>query len=305
MANSTKRSELESQIGRIDEMVQRLEEVADPVVRATAKELIQSLMALHGAALERIVEVVGGAGAAGEALMDVLGRDELVRSVLVLYALHPVDVQTRVEEALEKTRPYLRSHGGNVELVGIDDGESVRLRLQGSCDGCPSSAMTLKSAIEDAIRDAAPEVTSIIVVDVEPRPVSGRSLPVVDLTFANGGIESADAEAVWHDVEDMDGLAALGLYVVAMGGHDVLFCRLSESLYAYGEQCPACGHALGTGRLAGRALTCAACGDVYDVVKAGRGLTQPAYHLTPFPLLVENGRARVALPLTRVAAGSH
>jgi len=86
-----------------------------------------------------------------------------VGSLLLLYGLHPVDLETRVRGALEKTRPYLRSHGGNVELVDVDESGAVRLRLQGSCHGCPSSAMTLKLAIEQAIHDAAPDVTSISV----------------------------------------------------------------------------------------------------------------------------------------------
>ena len=177
MATTTRRSDLESRIDKIDEMVQRLDEAADPVIRATATELVQALMALHGAALERIVEAIEKTGSMGQALMDQLGRDELVRSVLVLYELHPVDLETRVKEALEKSRPYLRSHGGNVELVSVDDGEVVRLRMQGSCHGCPSSALTLKMTIEDAIREAAPEVASIVIVD-EPKASPWEASPL-------------------------------------------------------------------------------------------------------------------------------
>ena len=183
MATTTRRSELESRISKIDEMVQRLDEAADPVIRATATDLVQALMALHGAALERIVEVIEAAGSNGQTLMDQLGRDELVRSILVLYELHPVDVETRVKEALEKSRPYLRSHGGNVDLVSVDDGDVVRLRMQGSCHGCPSSALTLKMTIEDAIREAAPEVTSIVIVD-EPKASPWETSPLAPA--ANG-----------------------------------------------------------------------------------------------------------------------
>lgn len=304
MATTTRRAELENRIGRIDEMVQRLDEVADPVTRATATELVQSLMALHGAALERIVEVIEGSGDRGAELLDQLGHDELVRSVLVLYELHPQDVETRVKEALEKSRPYLRSHGGNVELVGIDEGDAVRLRMQGSCHGCPSSAMTLKMAIEDAIREAAPEVTSIVVVDAEPDVSAREPLPLVGLTHARRPTLTADVDAVWENVDDMERLAAPGVHVLSLGGHDVLICRLGESLYAYGERCPACGRELGTARLVGRSLTCAACGDAYDIVKAGRGITRPSEHLDPYPLLVENGQARVAVPMVRATAGA-
>ena len=186
MATTTRRSELESRLERIDEMVQRLDEAADPAIRATATELVQALMAFHGAALERIVEVLGAGGAPGKSLMDQLARDELVRSLLVLYELHPVDVETRVKEALEKSRPYLQSHGGNVEFVDIDEGDVVRLRMQGSCHGCPSSALTLKMTIEDAIREAAPEITSIVIIDSEPTLSLRKSLPIAQVGSLNG-----------------------------------------------------------------------------------------------------------------------
>jgi len=83
---------------------------------------------------------------------------------LLLYGLHPLDLESRVGQALEKVRPYLHSHGGNIELLGLTDG-IVRLRLHGSCHGCPSSAQTLKQTIEEAIFEIAPDVTAIEVED--------------------------------------------------------------------------------------------------------------------------------------------
>jgi len=93
-------------------------------------------------------------------LIDALVEDDLIASILLLHGLHPIDLETRVRQALEKVRPLLRSHGGNVELLGCSGGV-VRLRMLGSCDGCPSSAMTLRHAIEAAIYEKAPDVTGI------------------------------------------------------------------------------------------------------------------------------------------------
>ena len=101
-------------------------------------------------------------------LAAALAGDELVAHLLLLHGLHPVPLEQRVRGALDEVRPYLESHGGNVELLGIDDGV-VRLRMEGSCSGCPSSAMTLKLAIEDAIQKAAPDVQDVVAED-EPRP---------------------------------------------------------------------------------------------------------------------------------------
>src|ERR1700730_8725088 len=158
----------QKRIQRIEQLIQKIDSVADPVLRASAVELVQSLMELHGEGINRLLEIVSE-DAAGQAMIDNLGRDELVGGLLMLYGLHPVDFQTRVIEALDKVRPYLKSHGGNVELLGVDEG-MVHLQMVGSCHGCPSSAMTLKLAIEEAIYEAAPDVTEIRVDGVVEQP---------------------------------------------------------------------------------------------------------------------------------------
>ncbi len=140
---------------------------AGPAVRGKAEELVQSLMRLYGAGLERILTVLDDAGPAAIPVFARLAEDELVASLLVLHDLHPLDLETRVARALDHVRPYLGSHGGGVELLGVVDGV-VRLRLEGSCDGCPSSAVTMKLAIERAIEEAAPEIAGIEVEGLPP-----------------------------------------------------------------------------------------------------------------------------------------
>jgi Fe-S cluster biogenesis protein NfuA len=145
-------------------------------MRADALELTRSLMELHGEALDRLMEIVAQAGDSGYALMDDFAGDDLVASLLLLYGLHPYDLETRVKKALDGARPFLQSHGGDVELLGVIDG-TVRLRLAGNCRDCSSSTMTLKLAIERAIYEAAPDVTEIItgdqIVREEPGPANG------------------------------------------------------------------------------------------------------------------------------------
>jgi Fe-S cluster biogenesis protein NfuA len=107
-----------------------------------------------------MMEIAAASGEAGWRIIDMFALDDLVANLLILHGLHPSDIESRVRNALEKVRPYLQSHGGNVELIEIAGG-AVRLRLIGSCNGCPSSSATLKNAIETAIRETAPDVTSI------------------------------------------------------------------------------------------------------------------------------------------------
>jgi Fe-S cluster biogenesis protein NfuA len=160
MASSTEVREFRNRIERVEALIHEVEEFSDPGVRSSAQELLRTVIELHGAALERILEKVADAREGGVELIDGLANDDLIASILLLHGLHPLDLETRVRKALEDVRPFLRSHGGNVELLGLSGG-AVRLRLLGSCDGCPSSAMTLKHAIEAAIYEKAPDVTGI------------------------------------------------------------------------------------------------------------------------------------------------
>jgi Fe-S cluster biogenesis protein NfuA len=155
--------EFQKRIQRIGEIVEQLESAADPNSRAMAKELLESLMALHGAALERILDLASQAGEAGETIIRKCGRDELVSSVLLLYGLHPEGLRTRVTRALEKSQSHIESHGGSTELVSISEDGVVTLRLHVKANGCGSTAGALKSAVAAAVQDAAPDATSIVV----------------------------------------------------------------------------------------------------------------------------------------------
>lgn len=136
-----------------------------------------ALLDLYGEGLGRIVEVVS-AGDHDGTLADAFAEDETIAEVLLLHGLHPVPIDARVQQALDSVTPYLRSHGGSVELLEVHGGV-VKLRLQGSCSGCPSSAMTLKLAIEEAIHRAAPEIEEVRAEGEQPAtPASGGLLQI-------------------------------------------------------------------------------------------------------------------------------
>lgn len=287
--------EFRERMSRIEGLVHEIEGIAAPAAQVAAKTLLQTVLDLYGAGLERIFEVIYESEAGGQALIDELAQDELVGSILLLHGLHPYGLADRVTMALEKVRPYLGSHGGNVELIGVEDG-FVRLRLQGSCDGCPSSAMTLELAIEEALQQYAPDITGLKVEGVvAPPPTPANFVPLSQLRPPKKS--NSAVAGPWLNVDALPHLDAHTVGAINVGEMDVLFCRMNETLYAYNNLCPSCGHSLATSRLAGATLTCPTCGHNYDVMRAGRDLDQPGLHLDPLPLLEENGRARVALPL--------
>jgi Fe-S cluster biogenesis protein NfuA len=152
--------EFQKQLGRVEELIAALENVPDPKVAGQIRELIQTLLELHGSGLERILGVVY-AGAEGPSAIDELGQDRLVSGLLLLHGLHPLDLETRVRRAIEEVKPRLGQHGGSVELVEVTAEGAVRIKLEGNCHGCPSSRVTLHSTIEEELYAAAPDITSL------------------------------------------------------------------------------------------------------------------------------------------------
>jgi Fe-S cluster biogenesis protein NfuA len=157
---------------RIGGLVQEIESIADPVVRAATKNLMQSLMDMHGAALEKTLDIVADAGEPGMNIIDRLGRDSLVSSVLILYGLHPEDVETRVVKAVDRVRQALRKQGCEVELISAKDG-GIRLRVETGSHTCGSTAKTVQATLEAAMYDAAPDLASLTIEGLEERPASG------------------------------------------------------------------------------------------------------------------------------------
>jgi Fe-S cluster biogenesis protein NfuA/nitrite reductase/ring-hydroxylating ferredoxin subunit len=257
--------------------------------------MVQTLLELYGEGLGRIVESVGRLG--GEDLKDELLGDELITHLLLLHGLHPVDLQTRVLGALDEVRPYLESHGGNVQFLGIAEGVA-RVRLEGSCDGCPSSTMTLKLAIEEAVQRAAPELEGVEAEGVaEPPPKPTVAFVAAPTMRKKKEPPEENGASSWTTIGELD-LPGGRMLAKEVSGEPVLFLKLAGNLYAYRDVCPGCGTSLEQGELRVADLTCSGCGRRYDARRAGRSLEDASRsHLEPVPLLVgEDGTVKVAPP---------
>jgi Fe-S cluster biogenesis protein NfuA/nitrite reductase/ring-hydroxylating ferredoxin subunit len=272
--------EARARVDRIEELLEEIEALPDRAVREQCLGAIAMLLDLYGEGLARIVERVPDAGG--------LADDELVAHLLLLHGIHPDPVEARVHGALAEVRPYLESHGGNVELVAIEEGV-VHLRLEGSCSGCPSSAATLALAVEDAIRKAAPEVEEIREVPSVAGP------PLIELTPLSPS-PRGNGSTTWATAGVLPQLRTDGTVLKEIGGEQVLFCEVDGTPYAYRPGCPGCGESLEGAALAGAELQCPGCGHRFNVVQAGRCTDAPALHLEPVPLLVDDaGLVKVAL----------
>ncbi len=259
-----------------------------------AQELVREVVGLYGAGLERIVALLLEAG--DPALAERLATDDLVASLLLVHGLHPHAVHRRVAEALDRVRPYLGSHGGDVELIEVT-GDTVRLAFAGSCKSCPSSAVTLELAVQDAIRAAAPEITSVELVTVEPTTVIAADSLLAHL-HSNGHTDShGQGSASWHPVPGLADLRPGEVAGFEVAGAPVLACRVDGRLYAYRDRCPACDDTLAGAVLRGAVLSCPRCRSRFDVARAGAGLDSAGVHLDPLPLLDRDGAPSVAVPM--------
>jgi Fe-S cluster biogenesis protein NfuA len=176
----------EELVERVQELLGSLDEIADPVAQSRVQELIGTVLELYGAGLERILGILEDAGDPALPIRAAMLDDGIVASLLLIHGLYPISLEERVMQALDSMRPFLASHGGNVELVGVEEGVA-RLRLQGSCNGCPSSAATLENALKEAIEEAAPDLLGLEVEGVvgleekESDGPPGLSLPMVQV----------------------------------------------------------------------------------------------------------------------------
>ena len=191
----------------------------------------------------------------------------------------------------------LGSHAGGVQYLGVRDGVA-RLRLEGSCHGCPSSTVTVQLAIEGAVQDAAPEVAQVIVEGMtappEPALLQIGRRPEDDALAAAG---NPAGDVGWVTLPSI-GPPSSRPVTAAAGDITVLVCAVRGTLYAYRDACAACGKSLADGALEREKLTCGGCGARYDVRLAGKGLDDPALHLDPLPLLTDSQGVRVAVPET-------
>jgi Fe-S cluster biogenesis protein NfuA/nitrite reductase/ring-hydroxylating ferredoxin subunit len=256
---------------------------------------------MHGAGLATIGGVLDEAGPAGEVAKAKLVADPVVASLLLIHDLYPVPLEQRVGEALEEVRPYMESHDGNVELLGVEDGV-VRLRLAGSCDGCPASASTLELAIKEALEKAAPDLVGLEVEGVVasrppiPEP-SGIALPVIQ-PDGNGAEPAAtparNGSVRWLPLEGPTPQPG-SVSRLEVGGMAIVVANVGDSLLAFRDACAACGEPIADGQLKGGVLDCPSCARRFYLPRAGRSMDEERLLLEPVPLLESGGAVTVAV----------
>jgi Fe-S cluster biogenesis protein NfuA/nitrite reductase/ring-hydroxylating ferredoxin subunit len=289
-------------VQRVQDLQERLDATGDAATREVADQLVSAVVQMYGAGLERIVDALTAAGPDGRRIADALSEDELVATLLLIHDLHPVPLEDRVRAALDSVRPYMESHGGNVELLSVQDGVAT-IHLRGSCSDCAASAVTLELAIKHALEEAAPDLEGLEVLGVAAQTAGGSGLPMVSGNMAPAvtGMElpvvmaGPAPQPSWVEVQAVAGLADGALAAVSVAGSDLVVANVDGTLLAYRDRCANCGAALHEGLLSGGALACPECARSFFLPRAGRSLDDEQMQLEPVPLLRDEGRVKVAL----------
>ncbi len=294
--------ELRDQIGS---GLERLDQLPDVETRDSVYSLLEAIDTLHRDSLGHLMARLGGL--AGPGVVEGLSRDPVTRSLLELYDLLPQDhgdhddPAAQVSTALLEVHPYLESHGGHLEVRGVDGGR-VHVQLTGSCEDCPGSSVTLRRVVEQALREHIPWFTELVVEEApgtvlapSPEPDQG---PGADMA----GERRPLRRPRWVTVAGLEELRDGELRTVRPEGSTLLLVRLSGEVYAYADGCPPESMlTLRLGLIDGVEIVCPWHGCRYDG-RTGRRIDGDG-RLAVYPVAVQGGEVRIALGTQEVQPG--
>jgi Fe-S cluster biogenesis protein NfuA/nitrite reductase/ring-hydroxylating ferredoxin subunit len=257
--------EFDKAVAELEALVETLEREGDE----RALLLLQLVDAIHRPALERI--------AAGDS------SDPIAHALLQMYDIASPDDEVLVEEALDEVRPYIHSHGGQVELLRVSEGV-VELRMSGSCAGCAASAMTLKRGIEEALRNHYPGFREVVAEEVE-RSSAPQLLQIENLR-----------KPVFVDAGGAAELDPGELMATELDGIELLLANCEGEIYALRDGCPVDGSSLGGARLTAEGvIVCPWHNCAFDVRTGARVDGEDGEGLRVVPVALRNGTVQVAV----------
>ena len=294
-------------VARLGALVEELEDYPDAELRDKAIEFVQSIMELYGEALRRTLAVVDSLPLKDQVLSRLLS-DDVIRAMLLIHGLMPVDLESRVAAALDHVRPYLVSQGADVELVDVEGGRAL-LRLIRKGSGAPPIAV-LQQEIERAISEAAPDLVGIEIeglADQIRRTTEAASLlgSKAASRRSNGQntqklvqlkrqpTRPADSGGSWVAVIRANGIADGQFRIISFGEINLFVCRIGGEFYAYLNRCAAGSRTLDDALFESPMLTCTCHGYRYDLRREGACIEKPELRLESLPVKVEDEKVKV------------
>ncbi|HTY29451.1 MAG TPA: NifU family protein [Mycobacterium sp.] len=269
---------------RVDDAVAALAGL-DPDARAVAEELKAAVEAIHRAGLVTMVRRMRADDGARAALFDLVD-DPTVHLLLSLHGIVRPDPVTQANRLLASVRPQLHSHGGDVTLVRVEDGIAY-VRLEGACNGCSMSSVTLRNLVEESLVQGVPSILSVEVLPNDPTPtlIPLESLRIGRDPASEGWVNLGPAADL-----AVDDLSAVTLTAASGETVEVIVVNAGQRLSAYRNECAHEALPLNNAvlDLENNTLTCPWHGFCYDAT-SGECLSAPGAQLEQLPLRVDDG----------------
>ncbi len=270
---------LEALASALDEALSRLGDIDTEDKRAAfaVKEAVEEF---YRAGLKQIVKVLRDEVPGGGEVLGHLAADPVVRALLLSAGILRTGPTERAHRALESIRPYLNSHGGDVELVKVDPPVAY-VRLLGACTGCSMSALTLSEGVRSALIEAVEEITEIEVVKDEPAPALIQMGATRHLGYG------------WHQGPRVDAIQRFGVHPFTLEGQNLIITSVDGKLACFRNECAHLGMELDRATVDSEGtLTCPWHGFRYDAT-SGECISAPGVELEQVPIRIEDGHVRV------------
>lgn len=280
---TTEAAEDFEQLAAAVDRARRSLEAVDPTARTAGIELQSAVENVHRCALMCIVKRLRADPRGRELLFEMLD-DAPVRAVLALHSIIRPPLAARAELALEEVRPYLRSHGGDVELVDVREATAV-VRLKGSCNGCSMSAVTLREGVTEALVGRVEGIDSVEVLDDEPATAFIPLASIATKRPPRAGDGWVGGPAA---VDVPDG----GMLRFDSDGSSYILTRVGNRLSCFRNECAHQGNTLDGGIVDDGVIVCPWHGFRFDAA-TGECMSAPGVQLEQLPLRVEGGRVAI------------
>ena len=242
----------------------------------------EAVDALNAAAFRRLIRHLQTVPGMVPAL-KAAAQDDVVYSVLRRHGILKPSLHEQVEKALDTVRPALASHGGDVELVSVEN-TSVTVRFLGACDGCPASALTFYGGVKKAIQDNFPHIKEV----KQAKGLGGGAGIEYSSPFANYQKDG------WTHALALDSLNDFETKILEIDSQSILITRLGDKVTCYKNACAHMGMAMDGGEIVDGIITCPYHGFQYSLA-SGECLTASEVQLQPHAVRVKDGKIEVRL----------
>lgn len=276
--------DLQPLLQELDARIQELEQLPHPEIQQQVFTVLQLIDQLHRGSVSRLATYLKQKGLWEETL-----DDEAMNLLFTLYDQLPLDETTQVEDALQTVRPYIQSHGGELELVKVEDGV-VHVMLKGSCQSCSASSATLTHGVETALREGFTGFKEMVVQESD-EPARDDW---IELKVLPAGMNTTQGP-VFKEVAQLSDLAQERANIVRLEQKNILLVRSGLEVFAYDAECPGCNLSLDGAKRSGNVLVCTWTNCAFDIRNGRRVDGEEGAGLKVYPVTVQGDQVLLAM----------